>query len=66
MLVSVDNHCGWPEVLFLTNPTADKVLEFLKEYIAQNEYLEELERIPEQRLRAGNLGKFAKTTISNT
>ena len=36
LLVSVDNHSGWPNALFLPNPTTDKVIEFLTEYIATN------------------------------
>ena len=36
LLVSVDNHSGWPDALFLTNPTADKVIEFLVEYLLKN------------------------------
>ena len=36
LLVSVDNNSGWPEALFLTNPTTERVLEFLAEYIAQH------------------------------
>ena len=34
LLVSVDNNSGWPEALFLPNPTAEKVIEFLTKYIA--------------------------------
>jgi len=36
LLVSVDNHPGWPEAMFLTNSTAEKVIEFLNEYIAKH------------------------------
>ena len=35
-LVSVDHNSGWQEALFLPNPTTDKILEFLKGFIAQN------------------------------
>ena len=34
LLVSVDNNSGWPDALFLPNPSAVKVVEFLLEYIA--------------------------------
>ena len=34
LLVSVDNNSGWPAAMFLPNPSADKVVEFLLEYIA--------------------------------
>ena len=33
----MDNNSGWPDALFLPNPSADKVIEFLREYIAANE-----------------------------
>ena len=36
LLVSVDNHSGWPEAMFLTNPTTEKVIEFLNEYISKH------------------------------
>ena len=36
LLVSVDNHSGWPDALFLPNPTADKGIEFLVGYISKN------------------------------
>ena len=36
LLVSVDNHSGWPDALFLPNPTTEKVIEFLSEYTAAN------------------------------
>ena len=32
--MSVDNQSGWPDALFLPNPTTEKVIEFLSEYIA--------------------------------
>ena len=36
LLVSVDNYSGWPDALFLPNPTTDKEVEFLTEYVARN------------------------------
>ena len=36
LLVSVDNNSGWPDAMFLPNPSAEKVVEFLLEYIATN------------------------------
>ena len=36
LLVSNDNNSGWPDAMFLPNPTAEKVIEFLLEYIAKN------------------------------
>ena len=36
LLVSVDNNSGWPDAMFLPNPSSEKVEEFLPEYIATN------------------------------
>ena len=36
LLVSVDNYSAWPDALLLPNPTTDKVIEILLEYIAKN------------------------------
>ena len=36
LLVSVDNNSGWPDAMFLPNPSAEKVVEFLVKYIATN------------------------------
>ena len=35
LLVSVDRFSGWPDAKFLHSPTTRKVIEFLKQYIAQ-------------------------------
>ena len=35
LLVSIDHFSGWPDAKFLYKPTTKKVLEFLKQYIAQ-------------------------------
>ena len=35
LLVSINHYSGWPEAKFLPRPTTKKVLEFLKQYIAQ-------------------------------
>ena len=36
LLVSVDNSSGWPDAMFLPNTSADRVVEFLVEYIAKH------------------------------
>ena len=36
ILVSVDNNTGLPDAMFLPDPTADKIIEVLKEYISIN------------------------------
>ena len=36
LLVSVDHLSGWPEAKFLRKPTTEKVIEFLKKYIARH------------------------------
>ena len=35
LLVSIDHFSGWPDAKFLQRPTTKKVIEFLKQYIAQ-------------------------------
>ena len=35
MLVSIDHFSNWPDARFLHRPTKKKVIEFLKQYIAQ-------------------------------
>ena len=40
MLVSIDHFSNWPDARFLHRPTTKKVIEFLKQYIAQYEYHE--------------------------
>ena len=35
LLVSVDHFSGWPDAKLLHSPTTRKVIEFLKQYIAQ-------------------------------
>ena len=35
LLVSVDNQTRWPDALFLPNPTTEKVIEFVTEYISK-------------------------------
>ena len=34
-LVAIDNYSAWPDALFLHKPTTKKVIEFLKNYVAQ-------------------------------
>ena len=36
MLVSIDHFSSWPDARFLHRPTTKKVIEFLKQYVAQN------------------------------
>ena len=36
LLVSVDHMSGWPEAKFLRKPTTEKVIEFLRKYIARH------------------------------
>ena len=35
LLVAIDNYSAWPDALFLHKPTTKKVIEFLKNYVAQ-------------------------------
>ena len=65
LLVSVDNNSGWPDAMFLPNPLAEKVVEFLLEYIATNGIPKGLEQIRGQCSRAKNFSNFVKKDLSN-
>ena len=65
LLVSVDNHSGCPDALFLPNPTTEKVIEFLSKYIAANGMPNESELIPEPFSKAKHLGNFVHKFLSN-
>ena len=58
LLVSVDHSSGWPETLFLPNPTTDKVLEFLEEYIAQNSIPTMIRTDPGTAFKSGKFEEF--------
>ena len=36
LIVSVDSEAGWPDAKYMRAPTANKVIEFLERYIADN------------------------------
>ena len=58
LFVSIDHISGWSEVLFLLNPTADKVVEFLNEYIAKHGFPKRVRTDP------GTVFKSEKKIIS--
>ena len=65
LLVSVDNNSGWPDAMFLPNPSAEKVVEFLLENIATNGIPKRLEQIRGQRSWEKNFSNFVKKDLSN-
>ena len=60
LLVSVDNHSGWPHALFLPNPTTEKVIEFLTEYIAKNGIPKRIRPDPGLAFKSKKLRSFCK------
>ena len=59
-IVSVDNHSGWPDALFLPNPTTEKVVEFLTEYIAKNRIPKRIRTDPGTSFKSEKLKSFCK------
>ena len=60
LLVPVDNNSGWPAAMFLPNPSADKVVEFLLEYIATNGIPKRIRIDPGTVFRGEKLQQFCK------
>ena len=63
MLVSVDNNSGWPEALFLTNPTTKRVLEFLAEYIAQHGIPQSMRTDPGTAFKSEKFKQFCRESF---
>ena len=63
LLVSVDNHSGWPDALFLPNPTADKVIEFLVEYISKNGIPKRIRTDPGTAFKSEKFKTFCKEKL---
>ena len=61
-LVSVDNNSGWPEALFLTNPTTESVLEILAEYIAQHGIPQRIRTDPGRAFKSETFRPFCKAS----
>ena len=60
LLVSVDNNSGWPEALFLPNPTAEKVIEFLTKYIAAHGIPKRIRTDPGTVFESGKFKQFCE------
>ena len=58
MLVSVDNNSGWPEALFSTNPTTERVLKLLAEYIAQHGIPQRIRTDPGTAFKSEKINQF--------
>ena len=63
--MSVDNHSGWPDALFLPNLTTEKVIEFPTEYIAKNGIPKRIRTDPGTAFKSEKLDHFAKKNSSN-
>ena len=59
-MVSVGNHSGWPDALFLPNPTTDEIIEFLLEYIAKNGLPKRIRTDPRTALKSEKFKAFCK------
>ena len=60
MLVPVDNNSGWPAAIILPNPLADKVVEFLLEYIATNGIPKRIRTDPRTVFKGETFQQFCK------
>ena len=60
LLVPVDHNSGWPGALLLPNPTADKVNEFMSEYIAKHGFPKRVRSDPGTVFKNENFGQFCK------
>ena len=63
LLVSVDNNSGWPAAMFFSNPSADKVVEFLLEYIATNGIPKRIRTDPGTVFKGEKFQQFCKDII---
>ena len=62
-LISIDSISGWPEALFSTNPTTERVLELLPDYIAQHGIPQKRRTDPGTAFKVNNSKNFEKKTI---
>ena len=60
LLVSGDNNLGWRVAMFLPNPSADKVVEFLLEFIAMNGIPKTIRTDPGTVLKGEKFQQFCK------
>ena len=65
LLVSVDNHSGWPDAMFLPNPSTDKVLQFVNEYISKNGIPKRIRTDPGTAFKSEKFKQFGKEKFIN-
>ena len=58
LLVSVDNHSGWPNALFMPNLTPKKVTKFVLEYIVTNGLPKRIRTDPGTVFKSENIKQF--------
>ena len=56
--MSVDNHSGWPDALFLLNPATEKVIEVATEYISKNGIPKRIRTDPGTALKSEKFKQF--------
>ena len=65
MLVLVDNHSGWPDTMFLPNPSTDKVIQFLNEYISKNVIPKRIRTDPGTAFKSEKIKQFCPEKFMN-
>ena len=63
LLVSVDNHSGWPDAMFLPNPNTEKVIEFLTEYISKKLNPKRIQTDPGTAFKSEKFEQFCKEKL---
>ena len=58
--VSVNYNTGWSDAMFLPDPTADRVIEFLKEYISKNGIPSKIQTYPGTVFESQKYNQFCK------
>ena len=62
-LVSVDHFSGWPEAKFLSKPTTEKVIEFLKNYITRHGIPQTIRTDPATIFRSRRFKEFCQKRL---
>ena len=65
LLVSVDNHSGWPDAMFLPNPNTDKVIEFLQELKSKHGIPKRIRTDPETAFKCKKFKQICKEIFIN-
>ena len=65
LLVSMDDHSVWPDAMFLPNPSTDKVIQFLNEYISKNGIPKRIRTDPGTAFKSEKFKQFCKEKFIN-